>query len=127
MSSIPDPQSLWLTGTGPCRTIKVKYFHKPPFSCFILNALDTSSSLEKVSVRQLTSYQNNQNNECELRPSSEKGSKPTSPCLESAVKFCLFLFLIVLLVYHVSNLFKTEMFELDTCDTDNQSNNLFIC
>ena len=43
------------------------------------------------------------------------------------LKITLLLFLIMLLAYHIYHItIKTENVEPETCDTDNQSNNLFI-
>ena len=125
--SITDLQCPSLMGIGQRRSIKVQKY-KPESVCIRPSIiLDTSSLLENVSEKRLTSCQNRSEN-CEFCSSSKEGMKPSSPRLETALKVSLFLFLILLMVYHISNLIKTEIFELETCDIDNQSNTLFtIC
>ena len=55
-------------------------------------------------------------------------SVPSHPVstVEMTLKILLLLFLLLCLVYHISNLMKSGSFEAETCDIDNQSNYLIF-
>ena len=96
----------------------VKYREDP------LLILETSSELKNATGKQqLSSSQYNQREKC----SRNEGVISSSNPLEMTLKITLLLFLIMLLAYHIYHItIKTENVEPETCDTDNQSNNLFI-